>query len=103
VFWLCDAPGEPGADATPFPSAGDDDLKHVLGPEQLVAALDSTFAIVEQRLDGWTLELLAEEVARPEWEPTWGYTRGAMLLRVFAHDVYHVAEVNEVLTRPACP
>jgi hypothetical protein len=58
---------------------------------------------VEQRLDGWTLELLAEEVARPEWEPTWGYTRGAMLLRVFAHDVYHVAEVNEVLTRPACP
>jgi hypothetical protein len=27
------------------------------------------------------------------------HTRGSVLQRVFAHDVYHVAEVNETLGR----
>lgn len=108
VFWLCDAAGEPGAETTPFPDAGwncpgDDDLEHVLGPDELTAALDSTFRIVEARLDRWTLDMLAEEIRRPDWEPGWAHTRGAMLQRVFAHDVYHVAEVNEVLTRAGLP
>jgi uncharacterized damage-inducible protein DinB len=108
VFWLCDAAGEPGAETTPFPNAGwncpgDDDLEHVLGPQELVSALDSTFRIVEERLDGWTLDMLAEEIRRPDWEPGWAYTRGAMLQRVFAHDIYHVAEVNEVLTGAGLP
>src|SRR5262249_13650071 len=52
VFWLCDFAGEPGADATPFTNAafdcpGDDDLEHVWSADRLVAALDSTFRIVE--------------------------------------------------------
>jgi uncharacterized damage-inducible protein DinB len=108
VFWLCDAVGEPGAAATPFPNAGydcpgDDDLENVLGPEQLAEALDSTFRIVEQRLDGWTLEMLGELVVHPEWEPGWAYTRGAILQRVYAHDVYHTAEANEILSRAGLP
>jgi hypothetical protein len=103
VFWLCDAVGEPGATSTPFPDAGincpgDEDLEHVLGPEQLVAALDTTFRIVEQRLDGWTWDRLGEQIQHPEWDPGWSYTRGAIIQRVYAHDVYHTAEVNEVLT-----
>lgn len=102
VFWLCDAAGEPGADTTPFTDAGndcpgDDDLEHVWGPEQLADALDATFRIVEARLDGWTLQMLDEVIRHPEWEPGWAYTRGSMLQRVFAHDVYHGAEVNEIL------
>jgi uncharacterized damage-inducible protein DinB len=108
VFWLCDAAGEPGADTTPFPNAGydcpgDDDLEHVLAPDQLVAALDSTFAIVAERLDRWTLPMLAEEIRHPDWEPDWVYTRGEILQRVFAHDVYHAAEVNETLSRAGLP
>ena len=102
VFWLCDFAGEPGVETTPFPNAGydcpgDDDLDHVLSAEQLVAALDSTFGIVEGCLDRWTLGMLGEELRRPEWDDTWVHTRGAVIQRVFSHDVYHIAEVNETL------
>ncbi|HEX5015008.1 MAG TPA: DinB family protein [Candidatus Limnocylindrales bacterium] len=102
VFWLCDFAGEPGADTTPFTNAGydcpgDDDLEHVLGPDELAAALDSTFRIVEACLDRWTLASLDEVLRRPEWDESWVHRRGAVLQRVFSHDVYHIAEVNEAL------
>lgn len=108
VFWLCDAVGESGADTTPFTDAGndcpgDDDLVHVLGPAQLVDALDSTFRIVEDRLDSWAFDMLDEEIRRPEWGPDWVYTRGSILQRVFAHDVYHSAELNEMLASAGLP
>jgi len=102
VFWLCDFAGEPGAETTPFPNAGfdcpgDDDLEHVLSADALAAALDATFRIVEQCLDSWTLAMLAEEIRRPEWDASWVHTRGAVIQRVFAHDISHIAEVNEAL------
>jgi hypothetical protein len=108
VFWLCDFAGEPGAETTPFPNAGydcpgDDDLEHVLGADQLVEALDASFAIVEQCLDGWTVESLGEELRRPEWDGSWVHLRGAVIQRVFSHDIYHVAEVNEILGRAGLP
>ena len=108
VFWLCDAAGEPGADTTPFTNAGndcpgDDDLEHVLGPQQLVDALDATFRIVEDRLGSWTLESLDEEIRHPDWGPDWAYTRGAILQRSFAHDVHHASELNETLGRAGLP
>jgi uncharacterized damage-inducible protein DinB len=100
VFWLCDFAGEPGAETTPFTNAtyncpGDDDLEHVLSAEALVEALDSSFRIVENCLDRWTLEMLDEELRRPEWDDSWVHTRGAVIQRVFTHDVYHVAQLNE--------
>jgi hypothetical protein len=82
---------------------GDDDLEHVLGPQELVAALDSTFRIVEDRLDTWTFESLDEEIRHPEWDPNWVRTRGSLLQRVFAHDVYLAAELNEWLGRADLP
>ena len=104
VFWLCDFAGEPGADTTPFPDAGhncpgDDDLEHVLAADQLTAALDSTFTIVERCLDSWTLDMLEETLRRPEWDESWVHTRGSVLQRVFAHDISHIAELNETLSR----
>jgi len=109
VFWLCDFAGEPGAADTPFPSAGDncpgdDDLEHVLGPNELAAALDSTFAVVERCLDGWTPAMLAEEIYRT-WHngETVVHTRGWAIERVFSHDVYHVAELNETLSAAGLP
>lgn len=104
VFWLCDFAGEPGAATTPFTNAGydcpgDDDLEHVLGPQALAAALDSTFAIVGDVLDRWTLATLGEEIRREDFGPDWVHTRGAVIQRVFTHDVYHCAEVNETLGR----
>lgn len=102
VFWLCDFAGEPGADTTPFTNAafncpGDDDLEHVLSAKALAEALDSTFQIVERCLDRWTPDMLNEEIRRPEWDASWVHTRGWVIQRVFSHDVYHAAELNEAL------
>jgi uncharacterized damage-inducible protein DinB len=102
VFWLCDFAGEPGAETTPFTNAayncpGDDDLEHVLSAGVLVEALDSTFRIVESCLGRWTLDMLDEEIRRPEWDDSWVHTRGSVIQRVFSHDVYHSAELNETL------
>ncbi|HEU4572836.1 MAG TPA: DinB family protein, partial [Candidatus Limnocylindrales bacterium] len=102
VFWLCDFAGEPGADTTRFTNAaydcpGDDDLEHVLSSADLVEALDATFRIVERALDTWTIASLADVIRRPEWDETWVHTRGAVIQRVFSHDVSHVADVNVVL------
>jgi uncharacterized damage-inducible protein DinB len=108
VFWLCDFAGEPGKETTPFTNAasncpGDDDLEHVLGADQLVAALDSTFAIVEAALDRWTVDSLAEELRRPEWDDTWVHTRGSVIQRVFSHDVWHCAELSGTLGAAGLP
>jgi uncharacterized damage-inducible protein DinB len=102
VFWLCDFAGEPGAETTRFTNAGydcpgDDDLEHVLSPDALAEALDSTFRIVDGCLDRWTLAMLDEEIRRPDWDGSWVHTRGAVIQRVFTHDVYHAAELNETL------
>lgn len=102
VFWLCDFAGAPGASTSPFPDAGgncpgDDDLEHVRTAAELVADLDATFAIVEWCLDHWTIQDLAVEIAHPEWGEDRVHTRGFCLERVFAHDISHIAELNELL------
>lgn len=107
VFWLCDFAGEPGADTTRFTNAayncpGDDDLDHPLTADELVEALDSTFRIVENCLDRWTMDMLAEELRR-DWDETRLHTRGWVIQRVFAHDVYHCAELNETLGSARLP
>jgi len=108
VFWLCDFAGQPGADTTPFTNAGfecpgDDYLEPALGPAELSGALESTFGIVENVLDGWTLEMLEEEISRPEWGADWVHTRGSVLQRVFSHDIWHAAELNESLVANGLP
>jgi hypothetical protein len=108
VSWLCGFAGEPGAETTPFPDAlhvcpGDEDLEHVLSARDLTDALDSTFLIVEACLDSWTLEMLDEEIRRQLDDEAWIYTRGFVIQRVFTHDVYHIAEVNEILGRAGLP
>lgn len=108
VFWLCDFAGEPGAEATPYPNAawncpGDDDLEHVLGAVQLVEGLDASLAIIERVLDTWTAESLDEVISHPEWGDDRVHTRGFVLERVHAHDIAHIAELNEALTAAGLP
>ena len=102
VFWLCDFAGEPGAETTPFTNAafdcpGDDDLDHPLDAKALVEALESSFRIVESCLDRWTLDMLDEEIRRQWGDEERVHPRGWVLERVFSHDVYHCAELNEAL------
>jgi hypothetical protein len=108
VFGLCDVGGEPGAETTPFPNAayncpGDDDLENVLTAGQLVAALDSTFAIVERVLDTWALDSLDEIISHPEWDDPRTQPRGELVARTFAHDVWHIADLNDTLARHDLP
>lgn len=103
VFWLCDFAGEPGADTTPFTNAafvcpGDEDLENVLSADELVAALRSTFRIVERCLDTWTIASLAETIRRPEFGPDWVMTRGEVIQRVHDHDVWHAAHASLTLS-----
>jgi len=81
----------------------DDYLEPALGPAELSGALESTFGIVENVLDGWTLEMLEEEISRPEWGADWVHTRGSVLQRVFSHDIWHAAELNESLVANGLP
>jgi uncharacterized damage-inducible protein DinB len=108
VSWLCGFAGEPGAEETPFPDAlyrcpGDEDLEHVLGPAELAAALQATYRVVEGCLERWTPAMLDEEIRRDfgSWKPV--HTRGWVLQRVFAHDVYHCAELNEAFVAAGLP
>ena len=108
VSWLCGFAGESGAEATPFPDAlhrcpGDEYLEPVMNADQLAEALESTFHIVENALDRWTLDMLDEEIRRTFGEEEWVYTRGSVIQRVFAHDIYHCAELNEALAIAGLP
>jgi hypothetical protein len=47
--------------------------------------------------------MLAETSRRPDWEDSRTRTRVAVLLRVFADDLYHAAELNETLGRVGDP
>ena len=103
VFWLCDFAGEPGASESPFPNAGfncpgDDDLEHVWNAAQLADAIDRTFGIVERCLDTWTIASLPLLIDRSEWGPGRIHSRAWVLEGSFAHDVWHIAELNEALT-----
>jgi hypothetical protein len=67
------------------------------GPDQLAQALDSSFRIIENCLDRWTVDMLGEELRRPEWDQTWVHTRGTVLQRLYSHDTYHCGELSQTL------
>jgi hypothetical protein len=108
VFWLCVVAGAPGQESTPFPDSGsncpgDDDLEHVLSADDLVAALEVTFGIVETCLDTWSLASLMDVIRHPEWGDDWVHTRGEIVQRVLVHDATHIAELNEAFTTAGLP
>jgi uncharacterized damage-inducible protein DinB len=101
AYWLCEVIGEPGADTTPFEDAAsggwEDDLDHPRSADELVGALDSTFAIVEACLDAWTLAMLADPIRREYAGSAQVHTRGSVLQRLFSHDAYHCGELSQTL------
>ena len=108
VFWLCVFAGEPGAETTPFTNSGyscpgDEDLVNVLSAQQLAAALDSTFRIIEGCLDRWTIGMLDDVIRHREGGERREHSRGWVIQRVFIHDAYHVAELNEGLGAAGLP
>lgn len=101
VYWLCHIVGEPGAETTPFsdPEAGgwEDDLERPRAADELVDAVDSTFAIVGACLDRWTPAMLAEPIHRTYAGTEQVHHRGSILQRLFSHDAYHCGELSQTL------
>jgi hypothetical protein len=48
-------------------------------------------------------DMLDEEIRRDFGGDLWVHTRGSVIQRVFIHDVYHVAELNETLIARGLP
>jgi uncharacterized damage-inducible protein DinB len=101
VYWLCGVFKEPGAETTPFPdpNAGgwEDDESHPRGADELVAALETTWAIVEGCLDRWTPEMLDEPFTREYAGKKQVHTRQSVIMRLLSHDAYHCGELSQTL------
>lgn len=101
VYWLCSVVGESGAETTPWPDSNgegwEDDLDHPRSGAELVAALGSTFGIVERVLDEWTPEMLGEEVERFYGEERQHHSRASILQRLMTHEAYHGGEISQTL------
>jgi uncharacterized damage-inducible protein DinB len=102
VYWLCGVLGEPGAETTPFvdPLNGEgweDDLDHPRGADELVLALDATWAIVAGCLDRWTPAMLEETVERVYGDQRQVHSRASILQRLLTHEAYHCGELSQTL------
>jgi uncharacterized damage-inducible protein DinB len=101
TYWLCDVIGEAGAEDTPFEPASEDGWEDHLdqprGAEELVEALDSTFAIIERCLDRWTLHMLGDRIRRDYGGQTQIHTRSSILQRLITHEAYHCGELSQTL------
>lgn len=101
LYWLCNVLREPGAEATPWPDLPDDgwedDLGHPRHADELVWALESTFAIIDHVLDTWTPEMLGEDVERWYGDQLQVHSRASILQRLLTHDAYHCGELSQTL------
>lgn len=101
VYWLCVVAGEPGAETTPFTDPAnegwEDDLDHPRGAAELVTALDSSWAIINDCLTRWTPEMMGETIVRDFLGNRQLHTRSSILQRLFSHDAYHAGELSQTL------
>ena len=101
VYWLCAVLGEPGASTTPFDPLDDegweDDLDHPRRADELVMALDTTWAIIDQCLDRWTPAMLDETVERMYGDERQLHTRASIVQRLMTHEAYHCGELSQTL------
>jgi uncharacterized damage-inducible protein DinB len=102
VYWLCGIFGEPGADRTPWPDpvndeGWEDDLDHPRSAAELIGAIASTWAIVDDCLDGWTPESLDEPIERVYGAVSQVHSRSSVLQRLLTHEAYHCGELSQTL------
>jgi uncharacterized damage-inducible protein DinB len=101
VYWLCHVLGEPGAESTPFTDpTGDgweDDLDHPRSAGELVGALDTTWAIIDDVLDRWTPAMLEETFERFYGDQRQVHSRSSILQRLLTHEAYHCGELSQTL------
>jgi uncharacterized damage-inducible protein DinB len=101
VYWLCVVLGEPGLESTPFEDPAnegwEDDLNRPRRADELVVALETTYAIVDACLDRWTPEMMSDEIVREYGGNRQTHTRSSVVQRLFSHDAYHCGELSQTL------
>ena len=84
----------------PLPPAGGTPSVFLAGSIEMGAAEDWQARLTHALQD---LDVLILNPRRDEWDASWVHTRGSVLQRVFSHDVYHSAQVNETLRSAGLP
>ena len=102
VYWLCTVLGEPGAETTPFgdplsDEGWEDDLDHPRPADELVRALDTTWAIIDRCLDRWTPAMLEETIERFYGDERQVHSRASIVQRLLTHEAYHCGELSQTL------
>jgi uncharacterized damage-inducible protein DinB len=101
VYWLCGVLGEKGAENTPFPDASgegwEDHLDQPRRADELIAALESSWQVVQSCLTRWTPEMLPQGFIRKTAGGSQLHTRSSVLTRMIAHDAYHCGEISLLL------
>ena len=102
VYWLCGVFGEPGAETTPFPDpffeiGWEDDEENPRRADELVFALESTWAVVAGCLARWTPAMLEEGFERVRDAVIQVHTRQSVLMRLLSHDAFHSGEISQLL------
>lgn len=108
VYWLCGVLGEPGSETTPFPDpfaelGWEDEPGHPRSAAELVAALETTGAIIDHCLDTWTLPILEVEFERRYGDIRQLHSRRSVLLRLLSHDAFHSGEISQLLGAHGLP
>ncbi|TMC62423.1 MAG: hypothetical protein E6J16_11435 [Chloroflexota bacterium] len=67
------------------------------GANELVPALESTWAIVDDCLNRWTPAMLQDIFQRERDGQIQIHTRQSVLMRLLIHDAYHCAEIGQTL------
>ena len=75
----------------------EDDLDTPRGADELVTALETTFALVGGVLERWTPEMMGEIITRDYGGVSRDHTRTSVLQRLFTHDAYHCGELSQTL------
>ena len=103
VFWLCGIFGRPGAERTPFPApltepGWEDDESQPRSGRELAWALDSSWAIVAETLEAWSVDDLAVTAVRrrPDGSEQL-HSRASVLNRICSHDAFHAGEISQLL------
>lgn len=107
VYWLCGIFGEPGDERTPFaglPELGwEDEPDHPRSAEELVTALETTWTVIVDVLERWTLDTLDVTAERHFRGRVQHHSRASVLNRLFAHDAFHAGEISLLLGARGLP
>jgi uncharacterized damage-inducible protein DinB len=103
VYWLCGVFGEPGAESTPFPTpltgeGWEDDETHPRSGTELAWALDSSWEVVRDCLERWSIDDLDRTASRARDDGTiQRHSRASVLNRMCSHDAFHAGEISQLL------